>query len=205
MNTQDREFLQSILTMMVNHQLTNPNSQFNQRLTQIINAPDDQAGMLTAFKHAANSIGEATGVTTVHVDHEEAAQSVCGDAYYLDLIRGAEQRMGLERISFEHQTTLLNSCEKALSDRDAKLARYSMSAGHAHQCRAEAQACRDALGFSKDSETVSPVDLRQAIDQLKRQSVKYERLRAAAVHVSEHTTDPASDGWDELREALKDG
>jgi hypothetical protein len=167
---------------------------------------DELRAMMVAFRHAANSIGKAAEITKDHVSHDVAEASICQqDGYYLDLIRGAEQRMGLKRISFEHQRALLNSCEKALVERDAKLARYSMSAGHADQCRAESRACRDALGFSKDSETVSPADLRQEIDQLKRLSVKYERLRAAASCVMEEFDSVGySDGWDELTEALKD-
>jgi hypothetical protein len=87
---------------------------------------DDRGAMLTAFRHAANSLALEAGITKDHVSHDEAAASVCGDAYYLDLIRGAEQRMGLERISFKHQTTLLNSCEKALADRDAQKQQLSV-------------------------------------------------------------------------------
>ncbi len=48
-----------------------------------------------------------------------------------------------------------------------ELSRYSMSAGAADQYRAEAQACRIALGFEKDSESVSPVDLTEAISKIK--------------------------------------
>ena len=88
---------------------------------QMIKDYDDRGAMLVAFRHAANRIGVEAGITKDHVSHDEAAASVCGDNYYLDLIRGAEQRMGLERISFEHQQTLLSSCEKALADRDEKM------------------------------------------------------------------------------------
>jgi flagellar capping protein FliD len=83
---------------------------------------DELKAMMTAFRHAANSLALEAGITKDHVSHEVAEASVCQkDGYYLDLIRGAEQRMGLERISFEHQTTLLNSCEKALVERDKKI------------------------------------------------------------------------------------
>ncbi|MCK2185705.1 hypothetical protein [Halomonas getboli] len=47
-----------------------------------------------------------------------------------------------------------------------QLGRYSMSAGHADQRRAESRACREALGFDPESEHVSPSDLRGAINKL---------------------------------------
>jgi hypothetical protein len=65
------------------------------------NNHDDQAAMLTAFRHAANSIGVEAGITKDHVGHGEIAASVCGDAYYLDLIRGAEHR--LEQLSVKYE------------------------------------------------------------------------------------------------------
>lgn len=46
------------------------------------------------------------------------------------------------------------------------LGRYSMSAGEADQRRCESRAVRDALGFGKDANDVSPSDLRQRIAEL---------------------------------------
>jgi hypothetical protein len=52
----------------------------------------DTQCMLTAFRHASNSIGIATGVTDKHTDHDEAAKSVTGDHYFLELIAESEMR-----------------------------------------------------------------------------------------------------------------
>lgn len=52
----------------------------------------DQVVILTAFRHASNSIGLATNVASDHVDHDEAAKSVAGDHYFLELIAESELR-----------------------------------------------------------------------------------------------------------------
>lgn len=57
---------------------------------------DEAMAMLTAFRHASNSIGKAAKITKDHVAHDVAEASVCGDAYYLELIRGAEQRLEMQ-------------------------------------------------------------------------------------------------------------
>jgi hypothetical protein len=62
---------------------------------------DELVAMMTAFRHAANSIGVEAGITKDHINHGKATASVCGDNYYLDLIRGAEQ--SLERISVKYE------------------------------------------------------------------------------------------------------
>jgi hypothetical protein len=49
--------------------------------------------MLTAFRHAANSIGIEAGVIAHHIHQSETEASVCGDHYYLELIREAELRL----------------------------------------------------------------------------------------------------------------
>jgi hypothetical protein len=79
--------------------------------------------MIAAFRHAANSLAVTSGVIKSHISQDEAAQSVAGDQYFLELISEAELRIGMQQISFECQTTLLNSCEKALADRDAQIER----------------------------------------------------------------------------------
>ena len=56
--------------------------------------------------------------------------------------------------------------EEEIKKLKASLSRYSMSAGQADQFRAEAQAVREALGFGKDSDEVSPSDLLSAIQRL---------------------------------------
>jgi hypothetical protein len=52
----------------------------------------EQQAMLTAFRHAGNSIGIATGTIISHVAHDEAAKSVTGDHYFLELIAESELR-----------------------------------------------------------------------------------------------------------------
>jgi hypothetical protein len=127
MNPSEKKHIKFIYNRLLRIHLEPSRVDYMVRLKKIIDAPDDQAAMLTAFRHAANSIGVEAGITKDHVSHKVAVASVCEkDGYYLDLIRGAEQRMGLERISFEHQTTLLNSCEKALADRDVRIDRLSV-------------------------------------------------------------------------------
>jgi hypothetical protein len=79
--------------------------------------------MIAAFRHAANSIAVTSGVIKSHISQDEAEQSVAGDQYFLELISEAELRIGMQEISFECQTTLLNSCEKALAERDAQIER----------------------------------------------------------------------------------
>jgi flagellar capping protein FliD len=63
---------------------------------------DEIKAMITAFRHAANSLALEAGITKDHVSHEVAEASVCQkDGYYLDLIRGAEHR--LERLSVKYE------------------------------------------------------------------------------------------------------
>jgi hypothetical protein len=62
---------------------------------------DDRGAMLTAFRHAANSIGVEAGITKDHVGHGEIAESVCGDVYYLELISEAEERF--KRLSVKYE------------------------------------------------------------------------------------------------------
>ncbi|MCY4044038.1 MAG: hypothetical protein OXE99_03030 [Cellvibrionales bacterium] len=50
---------------------------------------------------------------------------------------------------------------------DKEFSRYSVSAGKADQYMNEALACREALGFDRDSDHVSPSDLIEAINKLK--------------------------------------
>jgi hypothetical protein len=62
---------------------------------------DDRGAMLTAFRHAANSIGVEAGITKDHVGHGEIAESVCGDVFYLELISEAEERF--KRLSVKYE------------------------------------------------------------------------------------------------------
>jgi hypothetical protein len=66
-----------------------------------IDAPDDQAGMLTAFRHAANSLGIEAGVIVSHVPHADAQASITGDHYFLELISEAELRFRKLSVRFE--------------------------------------------------------------------------------------------------------
>jgi hypothetical protein len=62
---------------------------------------DERGAMMTAFRHAANSIGVEAGFTQSHVDHDEAAQSVCGDHLYIEMISEAEERF--KRLSVKYE------------------------------------------------------------------------------------------------------
>ena len=66
-----------------------------------IDAPDDQAAMLTAFRHAANAIGVEAGVIAHHISHSESEASVCGDHYFLELISEAELRFRKLSVRYE--------------------------------------------------------------------------------------------------------
>jgi hypothetical protein len=66
-----------------------------------IDAPDDQAGMLTAFRHAANSLGIEAGVIVSHVPHADAQASITGDHYFLELISEAELRFRKLSVRYE--------------------------------------------------------------------------------------------------------
>lgn len=59
--------------------------------------------MLTAFRHAANSLAVEAGVIAQHIEHDDAAKSVLQDVYFLQLIAEAELRLkrvttGYERL-----------------------------------------------------------------------------------------------------------
>jgi hypothetical protein len=74
---------------------------------------DELRAMLTAFRHAANSIGVEAGITKDHVGHGEIAESVCGDVYYLELISEAEERF--KRLSEQYEK-LRSAAVPVLSD-----------------------------------------------------------------------------------------
>lgn len=78
---------------------------------------------------------------------------------------------------------LITALEAAQKERDEamrRLSRYSMSAGEADQRRCESRAVRDELGFGKDADDVAPLDLTNAIVE----------LRVSAVpHVAEFTAE----------------
>lgn len=74
---------------------------------------DDRGAMLVAFRHASNSIGKAAEITKDHIAHDDAEASVCGDAYYLALIRGAEELIELQSIQ---QKRLLAMANEELSN-----------------------------------------------------------------------------------------
>ncbi|HDL6787567.1 hypothetical protein NFB50_16535 [Yersinia ruckeri] len=78
---------------------------------------------------------------------------------------------------------LITALEAAQKERDEamrRLRRYSMSAGEADQRRCESRAVRDELGFGKDADDVAPLNLTNAIIE----------LRVSAVpHVAEFTAE----------------
>jgi hypothetical protein len=79
----------------------NPDDSHMVDLREFIDAPDDQAGMLTAFRHAANSIGIEAGVIVSHVPHADAQASITGDHYFLELISQAELRFRRLSVRYE--------------------------------------------------------------------------------------------------------
>jgi hypothetical protein len=86
---------------------------------------DELRAMMVAFRHAANSIGKSTGVITSHVDHEEAAQSVCGDHLYIEMISEAEERFKLQAVEndqlkarVERLHRILKDCAPQLQNKD---------------------------------------------------------------------------------------
>jgi hypothetical protein len=70
---------------------------FDDLIALTLNQRDDARGWVTAFRHAANSLALEAGIIPAHIDHDEAAKSVCGDHLYLELIAEAELR--LKRLS----------------------------------------------------------------------------------------------------------
>jgi sulfur relay (sulfurtransferase) complex TusBCD TusD component (DsrE family) len=62
-----------------------------------IDAPDDQAAMLTAFRHAANDLGIEAGVVASHKAHG----GLSGDHYFLELISASQQ--GMRRLSVRYE------------------------------------------------------------------------------------------------------
>lgn len=61
---------------------------FVDAVDQAVNEHDDTLGILTAFRHAANSIGVEAGIVMNHKDHG----GLSGDHYFLELIAEAELR-----------------------------------------------------------------------------------------------------------------
>jgi hypothetical protein len=66
----------------------------------------EQQAMITAFRHAANSLGKTTGVIVSHVEHDEAAKSVTGDHYFLELL--AESELRYNRLKAAAESVLLD-------------------------------------------------------------------------------------------------
>lgn len=74
---------------------------------------------------------------------------------------------GLSIEGNNHKLSQFLSLREHLIEALAELDRYSISAGLADQFKNEAKACRKALGFSEESDCVSPSDLIEAINRLK--------------------------------------
>lgn len=62
-------------------------------LQRAVREHDNALGMLTAFRHAANSLALEAGIIVSHVPHDEAGKSVIGDIYFLQLLAESELRM----------------------------------------------------------------------------------------------------------------
>jgi hypothetical protein len=85
---------------------------------------DERGAMITAFRHAANSLAIEAGITQSHVDHDEAAQSVCGDHLYIEMISEAEERF--KRLSVKYER-LRASVVPVLSDMEYLLSHQTRS------------------------------------------------------------------------------
>ena len=80
-----------------------------------------------------------------------------------DAVERAKEEIGVfQRPSVDTSKWLMEEVERL----EKELARYSMSAGSADQYRAEAMAARASLGFSSDSDEVSPSDIAREIANL---------------------------------------
>ncbi len=95
--TTDKEHLQWIYDRLATVHLESLSWDHMRRLKQIIDAPDDQAAMLDAFRHAANSIGVEAGVHATHKPHG----GMSGDHYFLELISEAELRFRKLSVKYE--------------------------------------------------------------------------------------------------------
>lgn len=104
----------------------------------------DQAGMLTAFRHAANSIGVEAGVVASHVHPSEIEASVIGDTYYLELISEAELR--LKKLSVRYER-LRAAAVPALDDYDDAIGaeEYDADPDQAAESQKLANALREEL------------------------------------------------------------
>lgn len=88
----------------------------------------------------------------------------------------------------------------------AKLARYTMDAGHAEQRQAESRAVRKALGFGEDADDVSPRELENAIDRLKMKwflstTIEKEAARYRFLKTAKTGSLGWGDGWVEAEDA----
>ena len=70
-------------------------------LTKAIKEHDDALGMLTAFRHAANSLALEAGVIPAHVAHNETVKSVLQDVYFLQQLAEVELRFRTVSTGYE--------------------------------------------------------------------------------------------------------
>ncbi len=102
-----------------------------------------------------------------------------------------------EWVHYKDYTALQQKLDAA----NAELARYSMCAGQADQFAAEAKAVRKALGFTEDSDDVSPVDLLEKISGLKESlstaEAKLTELENFALYMADESVKAGNypDGW----------
>jgi len=71
-----------------------------------------------------------------------------------------------EELSPQEILSVIEGANSSVRQLQARLNEYGMSAGCAHQMRAESKAARVALGFDANSEEISPRELRLSIEQL---------------------------------------
>lgn len=97
MKQSDKAHLQWTYDRLALVHLEPMSSDYMRRLQQVIDTPDDQEGMLTAFRHAANSLALEAGVIASHKDHG----GILGDHYFLELI--AESELRIKRLSIKYE------------------------------------------------------------------------------------------------------
>lgn len=84
----------------------------SETLTAAVREHDDALGMLTAFRHAANSLAIEAGVIASHVEHSEVEKSILQDVYFLQLIAEAELRLKSLSVRYERlRAAAFNVCE----------------------------------------------------------------------------------------------
>jgi hypothetical protein len=174
-------------------------------LVQAVRQLGEQQAMMTAFRHAANSIGLATGVVAQHVDHDEAAKSVTGDHYFLEQIAESELRYKrLEAVA----ATVVTECEWAVISVEEELGHEGWFNGSFRGVADMREILGDATPSRGTLVNIDPAKGFSLVDsgelaRLKADELRYKRLKAAAEDVVNMYVGTENDNVDDLKEALK--